>query len=273
MYNISLYKTPIHELSGVAQLLGLERLLIKRDDLLDLYGTKTRHAHRIFSHLRQQGVRSVELVGDGDSNCLRIYAMAACRVGVQPRFRFLTPLRTGNAQIMMKFRTFDGPPDFVLHWYEMKNFAVDACVEAFSEVVGQIDEPIERIYLSSYDATGIGMVVGVAKAKMDTKIITAYAPPPVGGIVIDDSDNDIASMLDEACKRHGVVVSQPPDRRLVVDSCEAVVEEILNVSGVLLDPKYTGRAMYVLMQDAQEGKIRSDERVLFWHTGGIFLNV
>jgi D-cysteine desulfhydrase len=38
--------------------------------------------------------------------------------------------------------------------------------------------------------------------------------------------------------------------------------------GILLDPVYTGRAMGALLDLIRKKTFRSDETVLFWHTGG-----
>jgi len=38
--------------------------------------------------------------------------------------------------------------------------------------------------------------------------------------------------------------------------------------GLLLDPVYTGRAAGGLIDLIRNGEIGSEERVLFWHTGG-----
>ena len=38
--------------------------------------------------------------------------------------------------------------------------------------------------------------------------------------------------------------------------------------GILLDPVYTGRAFGALVDLIGRGEFRSDEHVIFWHTGG-----
>lgn len=40
--------------------------------------------------------------------------------------------------------------------------------------------------------------------------------------------------------------------------------------GVILDPVYTGKAMYGLKDQIRQGIFKEGETVLFWHTGGIF---
>ena len=38
--------------------------------------------------------------------------------------------------------------------------------------------------------------------------------------------------------------------------------------GIVLDPVYTGRAMGALLDLIRKKAFRSDETILFWHTGG-----
>jgi 1-aminocyclopropane-1-carboxylate deaminase/D-cysteine desulfhydrase-like pyridoxal-dependent ACC family enzyme len=39
--------------------------------------------------------------------------------------------------------------------------------------------------------------------------------------------------------------------------------------GIVLDPVYTGRSMGALLALIRKKVFRSDETVLFWHTGGV----
>lgn len=48
------------------------------------------------------------------------------------------------------------------------------------------------------------------------------------------------------------------------------IKEFAQMEGILLDPVYTGKAMFGLMQEIRKGTITKDERVLFIHTGGLF---
>lgn len=42
------------------------------------------------------------------------------------------------------------------------------------------------------------------------------------------------------------------------------------IEGLILDPVYTGKAMYALMDLIRKGRFQRGEKILFWHTGGIF---
>lgn len=50
----------------------------------------------------------------------------------------------------------------------------------------------------------------------------------------------------------------------------ALIKKVANLEGILLDPTYTGKAMYGLYREIQQGTFRKEEKVLFLHTGGVF---
>jgi D-cysteine desulfhydrase len=49
-----------------------------------------------------------------------------------------------------------------------------------------------------------------------------------------------------------------------------LIARVARLEGIILDPVYTGKAMYGLLDLVSRGEIRSEENVLFLHTGGIF---
>jgi len=49
-----------------------------------------------------------------------------------------------------------------------------------------------------------------------------------------------------------------------------LIKQVARMEGLILDPVYTGKAMFGLRDQIQQGRFRKGERLLFWHTGGIF---
>lgn len=47
------------------------------------------------------------------------------------------------------------------------------------------------------------------------------------------------------------------------------VEELAMTEGILLDPVYTGRAFYGMLDSLDNQKIPANSNILFWHTGGM----
>lgn len=48
------------------------------------------------------------------------------------------------------------------------------------------------------------------------------------------------------------------------------IHYLARVEGIILDPVYTGKAMYGLVNELKSGNIRAHKNILFIHTGGIF---
>jgi D-cysteine desulfhydrase len=55
---------------------------------------------------------------------------------------------------------------------------------------------------------------------------------------------------------------------IVGDLERSAIRLMAECEGILLDPVYTGRAFGALVDLIRRGEFRSDEHVIFWHTGG-----
>jgi len=70
-----------------------------------------------------------------------------------------------------------------------------------------------------------------------------------------------ALVVDDRAKGPAYAVSTPEQREFLV--------EVARRSGVILDPVYTGKALFGLFRAIERGDIRRGARVLFVHTGGL----
>lgn len=50
------------------------------------------------------------------------------------------------------------------------------------------------------------------------------------------------------------------------------IDTLAKTEGILLDPVYTGRAFYGMLDMLKNNKLPKNSTVLFWHTGGIPAN-
>jgi D-cysteine desulfhydrase len=50
----------------------------------------------------------------------------------------------------------------------------------------------------------------------------------------------------------------------------ALIKEIAQLEGIILDPVYTGKAMFGLADQIKKGRFKKGQKILFLHTGGIF---
>jgi len=59
---------------------------------------------------------------------------------------------------------------------------------------------------------------------------------------------------------------------IITENEKAAIKELAQSEGILLDPVYTGRAFYAMMDYLKIKKIPLNSNVLFWHTGGLPAN-
>lgn len=79
-------------------------------------------------------------------------------------------------------------------------------------------------------------------------------------IPLNISENDI-HLIDGYVGR-GYALSRPEELEIIKD--------IAQLEGIFLDPTYTGKAMFGLIDQIQKGRFGADQTVLFIHTGGIY---
>ena len=59
---------------------------------------------------------------------------------------------------------------------------------------------------------------------------------------------------------------------VITQNEKEAIKELAQNEGIILDPVYTGRAFYAMMDYLKENKIPSNANILFWHTGGLPAN-
>jgi D-cysteine desulfhydrase len=92
----------------------------------------------------------------------------------------------------------------------------------------------------------------------------------------------IAAILEESGRYLGAALSAGAGEIDIIDgyvgrgyalsSAEELrfIHELAMLEGVILDPVYTGKAMYGLANEIRSGRLRDCGNLLFIHTGGLF---
>ncbi len=132
------------------------------------------------------------------------------------------------------------------------------------------------IFASSSGGTQAGLALGAK--------LTSY-PGKILGISVDQPADllrkRIASLATAAAERLGQPIIFAPEDILVSadylgqgygvmgDIEKQAIQLFARTEGVLLDPVYTGRAAAGMIDLVRSGKLGRQDRVLFWHTGGM----
>ena len=294
--------TPIHPLPRLSAELGGPQLWVKRDDMIGLAfgGNKVRKLEFLLAEAQAQNARTLITRGAIQSNHCRQTAAAAAYQG----FDCILVLngnppqtKTGNtfldqllgAQIVW---TEDRDPDIAFHEiYEQADAggrqpylipyggSNPVGASAYSAAMAEFMEqklPIDRIvFATSSGGTQAGMIVGASLHGYKGKITGISVSPPAIEI-----KPRIAALATETSALLGHKLEITADQVKVSDAYlgggYGVVSDLereairlfAQQEGLLLDPVYTGRAAGGLIDLIRSGAIGSDERVLFWHTGG-----
>ncbi len=65
---------------------------------------------------------------------------------------------------------------------------------------------------------------------------------------------------------------EKPGYGVITENEKMAIKQLAQSEGILLDPVYSGRAFYGMIDHLQNNKIEKNSNVLFWHTGGLPAN-
>jgi 1-aminocyclopropane-1-carboxylate deaminase/D-cysteine desulfhydrase-like pyridoxal-dependent ACC family enzyme len=133
----------------------------------------------------------------------------------------------------------------------------------------------DAIYVSSSGSTGAGLTLGCRTLgeKFQVKNV-AYVRWEW------DIPSDMAEIANVAAAKLGIETRLtpadidvtldyiPPGYGKLTEACFDAISLLARTEGILLDPVYTGKAMCALLDDVRRGRLTSQDRVVFVHTGG-----
>jgi D-cysteine desulfhydrase len=299
--------TPLERLERLSARAGVE-LYCKRDDLTGaaLSGNKVRKLEFLLAEARAQGAETVITCGGAQSNHCRATAIAAARLGLRSVLLLRVPDPSQppplEANILL-----DRLVGAEIRWVSREQYARRATllpqiaaeigrayvipeggsnatgawgyVRAVEELAQQLPRgPMTIVYAAGSGGTGAGLILGCRLAGLREARV-------VGVNVCDDRDyfvRVISEIAEEARVRfrldtavapseieiidgyvgRGYALSRPEELTLLID--------VARTEGIVLDPVYTGKAMFGLLTELRERPGSLGPRVVFIHTGGIF---
>jgi D-cysteine desulfhydrase len=295
--------TPVEELPRLSEFLGGPRLLIKRDDQTGLAfgGNKTRKLEFLVAEAQAQGAGMLISAGAIQSNHCRQTAAAAARFGLdctlvltgdmpsQPSANLLLDELFGVEIVNVTDRvdrdrilqeTFDnavsaGKKPYLVPYGGSSPVGALGYAFAMEELVQQKVKTDWIVFGTSSGGTHAGLTLGKRVFGFDGKVL---------GISIDESEEwlktHVSALASDASELLGERIDFSPEDVMATDTyCQAgygvltdaereSVKLFARFEGILLDPVYTGRAAAGMIDLIRKGYFKSDETVLFWHTGG-----
>jgi D-cysteine desulfhydrase family pyridoxal phosphate-dependent enzyme len=295
--------TPIQHLTRLEAKLGGPKLYIKRDDLtgLSFGGNKTRKLEFVIADVLQKKVDVVITEGGIQSNHVRQTAAVCAKFGLE----CLLILSPGQSETppsgnLFLNELFGARVLFCEH--DQRDAVVAAELEkiqhqgklgyfipmgasnpigamgydlAFREMLSQ-DSAFDWIVLASGSGgTQAGLEYAAARSAWHGSIYGV-------SILFSHADmvNRIQGIMDGMQIITGQAVKQG-SKELIIDEQflgsgygmmgkleSDAIRLFAQTEGILLDPVYTGRAAGAMLQLIRDGYFTSNQRILFWHTGG-----
>ena len=288
--------TPLQPLDRLSKRWGGPRLWIKRDDWTGsaLSGNKVRKLEFCLAEALERGAKRVLTCGGVQSNHCRATAVACARLGLECvvflRVDGPPPAPDGNHLLCLlagaevrfvtpaEYRELGPTPEG--YWIPegaSNEVGLWGYVTACGELKGERFDALFHAVGSG--GTTAGLVLGTALHGLEV--------PLVGVPVCDDAaffHAKIDRVLAAARARWPELPPHPPSIEAVelLDGFQgagyaknrpeewALLREVAQTEGIVLDPVYTGKAMMALRQCIRDGRYGRGQEVCFLHTGGIY---
>lgn len=285
------FDSPLHSSELLSDLLDVD-LYFKRDDLLPfpLSGNKVR---KVSAELSELPAKTTHVVTTGDigSNHCRTTAIMCAQLGIQCHLVLHNQSAHAYSAALELFEVLNATYTVV---------PVSEIAESISSYCERITEEGGVIHTipggchTRAGANAYANAVSRLKTQFDAVIVASGTGATQGGIVGGllglGRDTPVYGISVARDYHHGVhpVLEAAqwvyPETRLAniifLDQFRAggygkvdqnVIEAIYwaGRAGIIVDPTYTGKAMYGLRELVKSGAIAAGKRVLFWHTGGL----
>lgn len=311
-FDLGFFPTPLHQLKNFSKQFPDYQIYIKRDDQTGLAsgGNKTRKLEYLIQKALNEKCDTVITAGAQQSNHCR-QTVAACAIaglechlllgGEEPeeyngnlllshllgaKIHFTGDNRKGEDIENLRSELESNHKKVAVVPYGGSNLVGSlGYVTAVKELKEQLKEQnmeIDHIFFaSSSGATQAGLMIG-----MDLFDVRAELVP----INIDKAETEgfleqiILDLIDESkqyfqLKKEYTLTDIPLNREydkagygnLTRNEKEAI-KLLAQTEGILLDPVYTGRAFYGMLNYLKTTKIKLGSNILFWHTGGLPAN-
>jgi D-cysteine desulfhydrase len=288
---------------------GGPEIFIKRDDLTGYFGggNKLRKLEYVMADALAKGATTVITNGSITSNLARTTALVARRLGLKCVLVLNNgdpKSARANSRIaeLLEVKVFgvssrqerDEKMDEVAESLEREGEVVYKIplgasndVGSFGMVAAMEEISIQQLELGKqFDAVVLATSSGGTQAGLEVaKRLFGYEKLRIIGISADDSAQEIKSAALKAIvpmlEKVGLPSSVSADELIVDDSftgpgyaiptdeSREAMRLFTRAEGLLLDPVYSSKGAAGLIAYLRRGEFRKNDRVLFWHTGGL----
>ncbi len=296
--------TPLHETPRLAAAIGVDHLMLKRDDNtgLALGGNKARKLEYLVADAVRAGADVLVTLGAPQSNHCRMTAAAARVAGMDSHFVFAgppieevqanmlldrffgaawtfagdRPTSERMVQVAEELRS-QGRRPYTIPGGGSNGLGALGYVGCAFELAQQLGERGERprfiVCAVGSCGTLAGLTLGVALAGIGAQVvgvsISRSVPDRVARvreIMAESCEHLDLALPDEAPEVWGDYIG--PGYGIPTELSKRALETVAFSEGILLDPVYTAKAFGGLIGEIERGRVKRSDSVVFVHTGG-----
>lgn len=301
--------TPLLKLERLSRELGVE-LWVKRDDLTGLLesGNKIRKLEFILGEAFAQHADTLITCGTLQSNCCRAVSAVAARLGLKAvlALKGAPPAEYDGNLLLDRLLGAEVRYCSDAEWSKLDEVLAD--LEAQVRARGGVPYVIPESGATVAGALGylacgqeLAQQVKHGAPDFDSIVITAFSGGSQAGLLMARELTGlraeivsvpiaweaarvrayVTEVMDRARRRYGLAVTPPREVRLIEgyqgagraevrrEEYETVVR-VARTEGLILDPVYTAKAFYGLLDHLRRAPGDLGQRICFIHTGGIF---
>jgi D-cysteine desulfhydrase family pyridoxal phosphate-dependent enzyme len=301
---LAITPTPLQETPRLAAALGLDRLLVKRDDNtgLALGGNKARKLEYLVADALREGADILVTLGAPQSNHCRCTAAAASAAGLDAHLVFSgqpvhevqgnmvldqlmgatwsfagdRPVAQRTAEVAEELRSAGRRP-YVIPGGGSNGLGALGYVRCAFELAAQLaqrkDRPRYVVCAGGSCGTLSGLTLGMALAGSDTQVVGVSISRAIADRVARTRE-----VMAESCKHLDVALPPAapeiwegyvgPGYGMPTDMSRRALEIAARTEGLVLDPVYTAKAFGGLIGEVEVGRVKRGDLVVFVHTGG-----
>ena len=311
-FNLGFFPTPLHLLKNLSKQFPDYKIYIKRDDQTGLAsgGNKTRKLEYLIKKALDDNCDTVITAGAQQSNHCRQTAAACAIAGLEchlllggdkpkeyngnlllshllgAKIHFTGENRKGEGIEKLKMNLESEDKKVSIIPYGGSNLLgalgyINAVKELKVQLIAQNLKIDHIFFASSSGATQAGIMIGMDMFDVDTELTP---------INIDKAEtegfleNIVLDLIIESkqffhLNKEYRIADIPLDRNYdtagygnLTDDEKEAIKTLAQTEGILLDPVYTGRAFYGMLDYLNKKKLKYNSNILFWHTGGLPAN-
>lgn len=257
---------------------------IKRDDMIHPFisGNKWRKLKYNLLEIKKQHYSHVVTFGGAWSNHLLATACACAIHGLKSRAfvrgdqvtnPVLTMCRMYGMELVFvdreayrnKQQLYQDMPDKELYYFIDEGGAGAAASKGCAELIPELQNEYDHIFCAAgTGTTAAGLALGIAGLGWNAKL--HVVPVLKGGAFILEEMKSLGAPLDQVVLHDafhfgGYARTKP--------SLITFINDFVQQTGIMIEPTYTGKAMFALHSLIAEDYFSPNSRVLFVHTGGL----